>query len=424
MRIWCLPRGRAHLGAVAAAVLALTLQACGSTGPVTRGPVTRGPVTSGVTSSYFGMHAPSLVSTFPQAPVGAVNLTTNGVYWRDVEPTDGRFDFSLLTTLVDQAHAHGAQPLLILGLTPAFASTKPGASNVAATMPRLDQWRDYVHAVVTRYGTRVDYQIWPEADIASNWSGSLEQLATLVATAATIIHAATDDKALVVSPAMVLRLPYQQRAMRTFFAQKVGGTPVGDFVDVVGVDPYPLERGAPEDSATLIGIAHEILRADQVHAPLWNVEISYGVAGAHAPVHPLPASEQASYVVRTFLLNAANDVRRVYWLGWAQIAELGIQLVKPDQVTPSPAGQAYAMVRSWMIGQTVRSCQRRPDTDLYACEMVRDGVTSWVYWTTEGTERVVVPSGSRYLQRILAKPTEVAAGDRIVVTTTPVRAYG
>ena len=43
------------------------------------------------------------------------------------------------------------------------------------------------------------------------------------------------------------------------------------------------------------------------------------------------AAKQASYVTRTFVLNAANGVKRVYWLGWAHIAEMGVQMVQADR---------------------------------------------------------------------------------------------
>ena len=366
--------GRAGLG-VGALVLALAAQACGPASASTH-----------VTSRYFGMHAPSISATggFPDAPVGAVNLTTNGVYWPDIEPSDGNFQWTRLDGLVDQAHAHGAQPLLVLGLTPRFASTTPRHEVVAATVPKMTAWKDYVRHVVNKYGTRIDYQVWPEADIAANWSGRPKQLAKLVVAAARIIHK-NAPKAVVVSPAMVLRLPYQQRAMSKFFAVRVDGVRVGRFLDAVGIDAYPLQHGTPEDSVALIKKARKILVANKVTAPLWNVEITYGVAGAHATVSPYTASKQASYVARTFLLNAANGVKRVYWLGWARIAEVAIQMVQPDGVTPSAAGNAYTMVRGWMAGQTVKTCARKPGTHVYACAMVRSGRASWVYWTTRGT---------------------------------------
>ncbi len=274
-------------------------------------------------------------SGFPSVRPGAVNLTPNGVYWPSIETSRGVFDFRALDTLVDQAHAHGAQPLLVLGFTPAFASTKPHAPIVAGSVPKMSAWRSYVHAVVARYKTRLDYQIWPEVNASSNWQGSRQQLAQLVVAASTIIHAKA-PRALVVSPAMVLRQPHQFHKFARFFATKVGGVSVGRYVDAVGIDAYPLQHGTPEDSAALIGAAHKILVKNKVKAPLWNVEINYGVIGSHLSVRPLPGGRQASYVARTYLLNAASGVKRVYWLAWLPINELGIQMVRSDMVTPPP----------------------------------------------------------------------------------------
>jgi hypothetical protein len=194
-------------------------------------------------------------------------------------------------------------------------------------------------------------------------------------------------------------------------------------VDAVAIDAYPLENGNPEASVSLIGAAHRILAKYKVKAPLWNVEINYGVAGGHVAVPTYSPAKQASYVARNYLLDAANGVKRVYWLGWANIAEMGIQMVQSDHVTPTAAGKAYLMVRSWMTGQTVPACTFTKAKHLYACKMVLSGHASWVYWTTSGTTKVVVPKGSRHLQRLLATPTGTQAGKRITVTTSPVRVY-
>jgi hypothetical protein len=389
--------------------LALTVQACGPAN------ATSGPVGN----RFFGMHAPALATAFPRAPVGAVNLTTNGVYWPQLEPTPGSYDFSRLDPLVDRAHANSAQPLLILGQTPTFHSTTPGAANVLASVPTMDAWKAYVSAVAARYRTRVDYQIWPEANISGNWTGTQAQLAKLVVAAAKIIHTKAPS-AIVVSPAMVLRLRYQQQAMKAFFSAKVGGVPVGHYVNAVGIDAYPLQHGTPEDSAALIQLAHRILADHRVKAPLWNVEITYGVVGSHDPAPQLAARTQASYVVRTYLLNAAHGVRRVYWLGWARIAELGIQLVQSDGTTPTAAGRAYRVVHGWMAGQRVRGCARNSRTHVWTCTMVKSGRASWVYWINSGKAHVRAPKGARKVETMAGRTSSTRAGRTLTVTKAPI----
>jgi len=409
-RTWGAQVGREVL-AVAALVLTLVMQASGPAVASTQ-----------VTSKYFGMHVPAADTAWPSAKVGAVNLTTNNVYWPQLETSRGHFAWGHLNALVKKAHAHGAQPLLILGQTPKFHSTKPSSAVVTGTVPAMAPWRAYVSRVAARYKSRIDYQIWPEANAASNWRGTPAQLAKLVVAAAKIIHAKA-PKAVVLSPAMVLRKAYQRHAMNRFFASKVNGVRVGHYVDAVAVDAYPLQHGTPEDSAALLRTAHHILAVNKVRAPLWNVEVNYGVAGGHAPVATFGAAKQASYVMRTYLLNAANGVKRVYWLGWAHIDEVAIQMVQADGVTRTAAGNAFATARTWMAGQRVAGCTRAKATHVFTCKLVRAGHASWVYWTTAGTAKVRVPQGARHLQRMGASPTATTAGKRISVTTSPVRVY-
>jgi len=43
---------------------------------------------------------------------------------------------------------------------------------------------------------------------------------------------------------------------------------------------------------------------------IWNTEVNYGLTGL--PVSPTPTKQQVANVARTYLLNAANRVERVY----------------------------------------------------------------------------------------------------------------
>ena len=180
-------------------VLTLVVQACGHS---PAGTLASSRASTRVTGMYFGMHAPGLDTAWPHASVGAVNLTTNNVYWPQLQTAPGAagfLDFARLDALVEDAHAHGAQPVLVLGQTPAFASTDATNSNVAGTVPTMAAWQEYVQAVVDEYHTTIDYQIWPEANAAANWLGTQPQLARLVVAAAKIIHTSAPG-AVVVSP--------------------------------------------------------------------------------------------------------------------------------------------------------------------------------------------------------------------------------
>jgi hypothetical protein len=276
---------------------------------------------------------------------------------------------------------------------------------------------------VGRYGASLDYQVWPEPDIIGNWTGTPKQLAQLTVAAAKLIHAKAAS-AVLVSPAMVLRMRYQRKFMDAFYGVKVGGKPVGHFVDAVGLDPYPLEKGTPEDSLTLINVARSILRRHHVSAPVWNVEINYGVAGGGKPIaHHSSGTKQASYVVRTYVLNAAARVKRVYWLGWARYPTMDVQMVGADGVTPTAAGKAFSRVRTWLTRQNVAGCSRDRHSHVYTCTLVRAGRASWVYWVPSGSKVVRAPAGARHVQSMSGAVRPTHHGKRIQVTSAPVWVY-
>jgi hypothetical protein len=372
---------------------------------------------STVTSRYFGMHAPGLDSSFPSVHPGSVNLTLNHVYWRDLQPQPGvAVDFARLEPLVVKAEENHARPLLVLGQTPDWASTNPQSVYVPGTIPTMPAWRDYVTAVASEYGTRLDYQIWPEANAGNNWQGTMAQLAPFVKVASQIIHHFAPH-AIVVSPAMVIRNPAQMKRMTTFFAQKVNGTPIGRYVDAVAIDAYPQMDGAPEDSAALIRSAHRMLAARKATAPLWNVEINYGVFGSHVPVAPFSASKQASYVARNYLLNAANGVKRVYWLAWANITEVGIQMLD-DHGVPTSASAAYAQVERWMLGRQVRSCAQARQSRVWTCTLAQGKRLSRVYWRASRSAIIASPKGARRVEPLGGVAR--SATKRLKVTSTPI----
>jgi polysaccharide biosynthesis protein PslG len=376
-----------------------------------------------VTSQFFGLHAPLLGNTFPNAPVGSVDLTTNNVYWPQLETSPGHFDFSRLRGMVSQARGNGAKPLLVLGLTPDFHSKTPGADNVLASVPDMDAWKAYVRLVATEFGSTIDYQIWPEPNVKNNFTGTPQQMAALVVAAAKIIHNAA-PRATVVAPAMVLRLSSERVFMKAFFRARVDGIPVARYVDAVGVDPYPLQSGTPEDALKLVTNAQRMLTNEGVTAPVWNLEINYFVpVGGVTPAAPPTARLSMSYVIRTYVLNAAANVKRVYWLIWGRYFNLGISMVAGDGVTPTAAGTAFSRVHTWLLGQRARGCTQDRRTGVYACKFVRAGHATWIYWVQRGTARVAVPSGARRVQTMYGAVSHLRHGDRIHVTNAPVRVY-
>lgn len=373
----------------------------------------------GLSPQFFGMHAPDAAAHYPDAGQGSIDFTTNAVYWPQLETSPGHFEWAHLDGLLASADDAQDRAVLVLGLTPDFHGTLRHGVDVRTAMPDLGAWRRYVTAVVDRYANRLDYQIWPEANIVSNWSGTPHQLATLVAEASKIIRQRA-PRATVIGPAMATRLPGQRAFLRRFYKTRVGGRPVSQDIDAVAVDAYPALHGTPETSLRLLQRDARALRRLRVTAPIWNTEINYGVVGGGTPDHlTVSAQTQADWVARTLILDASADIGRVYWLGWGQFETMSVQMLTAGG-SPTLAGQAYRTVASWLVGRTVRSCMLDLATRVYDCVVTRGKVSSHIYWALKGTPVVEVPAGSQIERTLDGDQRPLPAGRTVRLTQSPV----
>jgi hypothetical protein len=350
--------------------------------------VTTTPVPGGIEPEFFGMHDSDPVGpSWPKGPVGSLRVWDAGVVWNQVETTPGVYNFSRLDAIVKSARAHKATTLIVLGQTPSFHSRKPKQVGSygpgAASMPDLAAWTAYVQAVAERYaGDDVAFQIWNEANVEGYWNGTPRQMAKLTAAARTVLDGMTPVPTLV-APAMAVRNIGQRAGLRDLYAQKVSGVPVADMVDVVSLQLYPEVEEGPERSLALLDAARGILARAGVAAdkPIWDTEVNYGLQGGE-PATPATTEQQQANVALTYLLNAAGGIGRVYWYAWDLHTIADTDLVAADNVTPTPAGKAFATVRRWLEGSKVESCQHRQQ--VWQCALQTPTGTAAVYWAPRG----------------------------------------
>lgn len=333
-----------------------------------------------VPAPFFGMHDLN-PATWPNTQVGAIRLWDSGVTWREIETQPGVFDFSRLDSQIDTARANGAHVLVVLGQTPRFHSTRPGRLGSyglgAADMPKRWAWKRYVAKVVQRYkGRGVDYQVWNEANVSGYWRGTATQMAKLTKWTSQVVNN-NDAAAKVVAPALATRLTSQRQWLRTYYAQRVGGKKVSAYVNVVSLNLYPLPKDPPEKSMTLLSASRTMLRAAGVRKPIWNTEINYGLLGGGTASN-ISRAKEAAYVGRTFVLNAANKVKRVYWYAW-DLQKLANTQLTFDGESKTRAGVAYEVVRGWLLGTRARGCDRdRRGT--YTCTFTYGSGVKRIYW--------------------------------------------
>ena len=395
----------------------------------------------------FGMHD-SDPTTWPGAGPGSIRLWDAGVTWRDIETSPGVYDFGRLDADVRAAHAAGAEVTLVLGVTPAFYA--PTGGDQTSNPTSLVAWDAYVRALVTRYSSGswgyrgiAAYQVWNEANVTGYWTGTPQQMAVLTEHTYNVVKS-VDRGALVVSPAFASRIAEQIRGIRRFAFAWTDGKPAWRYTDVVSLNLYPLETygtsaGVPETSMSLLAKARKILGYGGLPStfPIWNTEINYGMptgSRGGTGATPIRPDLQMAYVVRTYLLNAANGVRRVDFYAYDQRYLPGtnrtlgnVRLSDPaDGVTLSSAGRAYQLAQKWMVGARLvptrtggKPCMK-DSAGTYTCVLTYAGGVRRVYWNPGARVKVTTAKGAHYKVGVYGLRVRIKGGSRITVDQHPV----
>lgn len=388
----------------------------------------------------FGVHDGGL-SSLSSGAVGSIRLWDSGTSWREIETSPGSFDFTRLDAKVSAAQARNVEVTLVLGMTPDFyggATSNPSDTGA---------WTRYVTTVVNRYrsfnGKRGvhAYQVWNEANVRNYWTGTPVQMARLTKATWDAVKAADKD-AIVVAPAFAARIAEQTRGIKFFFYIRLAGVPVWRYFDVISLNLYPLDKygsklGTPETSMSLLGRARTQMRLRGVPSskPIWNTEVNYGIrSGRFGGTRSVPISpaRQAAYVIRTYLLNAANGVRRVYWYSWDLPALPGggtianTVLTDPAAGTTRLPGLAYARVRAWMVGGTLMGASRTAKPcakgagGTYTCVIRYAGGVRRVYWNPTRTVKLKAVRSATFTVGVYGKRKAIKGGATIRVDYRPV----
>jgi polysaccharide biosynthesis protein PslG len=398
----------------------------------------------------FGVHD-FYWNSLHRAGTGSIRLWDAGVQWRDLFPTQDAPTWTRLDQAVQKAHDNGTEVTLVLGLSPSYAASTP----TSAPDPAL--YDDYVRAVMSRYSAAnwgyrgiAAYQVWNESNIETFWTGTYDELAGLVKTVYDARNA-IDPGVKVIAPAMVTRLGYQQGGIKAFYATKLNGVPVWKYVDAISLNLYPTDTvsdshgtnrpALPEDSLALLAKVRGILVGDGVprSLPIWNTEINYGLhtgTNAGTSAKPISNAKQVAYVMRTYLLNAAQGVKRVDWYAYDMGnlppekggAPIGNTLLTDPDNRPAgtltPAGRAFTRIQSWMKGTLVGTTTKRPcsagSTGTYTCVIRYASGVGRVYWNPWRTVNVKLAASATKQVSAGGTSSKVRGGSTIKVGYQPV----
>ncbi len=371
-----------------------------------------------ITDINFGMHIPQ-ISQGEQTSVneGTVRLWDSGVAWGQVQQAKNKYWWNGLDAAVQNANQQNLRILYVLGSTPTWAASDKKAGKYpnkgAASMPaNIKDWKNWVTAVVKRYGNSIDaYQIWNEANLSTFWTGTPDQMVTLTKEASKIIHQ-LDPSADVVAASTTVRL---QSAYKKFFPAYLKGLKKAGWpVSVISAHTYPASTGTPDERATYIEQVQADMKAAGVPAnkELWDTEVNYGIAGPGAsPRQVINGPQAAAYVAETYLQDALYGIDRAYWYYWYNNSPLvGIQMY-----TGTPGAIGYQTARNWLSG-AFYSCT---DGAVATCQLGDNTNPKVVAWATNGSGTFTVPANATSTCDALNQCTPVTPGSQVTIGYMP-----
>ena len=330
-----------------------------------------------VSKDYFGliMNRSDPQQQWPAVPFGSWRLWDARVAWPNLEPQRGKWDFSTLDRLVAEAGAHDVKLLLVLAHSPDWASARPSERSAykpgfAAEPAQIEDWRNYVRTVATRYKGRInEYQVWNEPSDKSHYTGSVAQLVEMTCEAQRILKGI--DPAIQLVSAGSAGGGRHIEYLDNFLAG--GGAKC---IDVVAHHFY-VPRFGPEAMVPMIREVRQVMAKRGVgNLPLWNTEAGWWIANTDGtPDHDIVAkggwrkvaagNELAGLIQRALLLSRSEGVDRFYWYSWTNTYGWGLAQLNGS---PRPGVQAWAAIHSVMLGKILQPCVGAEAG--YACDIL------------------------------------------------------
>ncbi|WP_028534646.1 beta-galactosidase [Paludibacterium yongneupense] len=378
-------------------------------------------------STFFGyhFHASAQQSQANGMGFGQVRFWDTYTRWADLEPQRGVYNFTTLDTLVTRAQGQGQGITLTLGSTPAWASSRPTescayGSGCAAPPANLQDWTDYVTKVALRYRGRIQcYEVWNEVSFptvygggsTSFFSGKPYDLVQLSRLAYQAIKAA-DPSACVLSPSFHVTGDWFLK-LQSFL--NAGG---GSTFDVLSWHLY-YAPAWPEKSAGHIQRLRSILNSYGLTTkPIWNSEVGVPFAIFETTVAQTQTPSNLDYalLLRSYLIDAAFGVSRVFWYAWDD-GTFG--MAQPTSYASQGAKPAISSVIAFLSGKTVTGCTET--NYLWKCTLATaTGSPQTVVWADSavGSLSYTIPATASRVYQVGLLST-MAAGQTVTLGYQP-----
>ncbi len=316
-----------------------------------------------ISSRLFGLHIPPTAGLNPPVRHGYVRLWDSDVGWDAIQPRSGTFVWRTFDSVVAAAEASGAKVGYVLGPTPSWAgdlSTDPPR--------RLSDFRNFVEAVVDRYGDRIDsIEIWNEPNLQNYYTGTAAELVAMTKVVSNAVNRAG-------ARTKVLAASTTTRTTGSFYnfytAYLTGLRKANWPIDGFTFHSYPRASGLPADRIAAVTMFKGMLRfAGAPKLPVYETEINYGLAGQDEPHHSIEGADARGFLAQTFIDAVRSGIETVDWYLWSRTdyALLGVQLnpTSPETI------QAWNWTHDRLVGSSLLSCADQGNASV--CAFTRDG---------------------------------------------------
>jgi len=356
------------------------------------------PPTSAIPASFFNLNVINLKygAGWPTIPFQSWRSFYSD--WFSLESNKGEWHFEYLDWEVSLAQQRGVEMMLILQNTPTWASARPTEAGCCspnapkgniAEARNIEDWRNYVRTVATRYKGRVhSYELWNEPNVKRFYSGNVKQLILLNRAAYQVLKE-IDPSITVISSAMS---PYGDH-LKYFEDYIIQGG--GSYADVIGYHFYAAPK-SPEAMLPAIRQVQSLMVKHKLDSKsLWNTETGWkiinrdkNIKDEELPGNPLSTIDASAYIARSYILSWAARVERLYWYAWGHRS---MGLTEYDARTPKPVATAYAEVEKWLVGAQMTSCESDKENTwvcqlkrhAYGSDSVLRGYLAWILWNPD-----------------------------------------
>jgi hypothetical protein len=252
-----------------------------------------------------------------------IEISAKGDFWDHKWDKDAweKYDH-----IVDLAERYDLEVIARLSNPPAWSRAQGNEAGAFAPPDNLDDYGDFVEAVVRRYQGRIHhYQIWNEPNIYPEWGErpvSPEEYTELLQVGYTRVKQVCPE-CVVISGALAQTIPLGPRDLNDFiFLQRMYDAGAGDYFDVLAMQGYGLWSGPTDrrmrprvlNFSRPLYLREIMVENGDEQKPIWITEMNWNAPPPELPDKPFGSvtlEQQARYAVLAY----QRAQREWPWLG-------------------------------------------------------------------------------------------------------------